>query len=70
MRIHEPIFPEDQALFIIWCDPPHGPRRSIAAGTFEAVDAAWAAIQGLYPRDRLTWQQGARVMRERPPLMP
>lgn len=68
MRMHEPIFPEDRALFIIWCHPRHGERHSIAAGTFEAVEAAWGAVQWLYPGDRLTWQQGARVMRERAPL--
>lgn len=68
MRLYEPIFPEDQALFSIWCEPRFGQRRSVAAGTFEAVDAAWVAVQGLYPDDRLLWQQAARIMRERGPL--
>ncbi|QDA35648.1 hypothetical protein E4191_15845 [Paracoccus liaowanqingii] len=69
MRIHEPYFPPDRALFIIWCNPRFGQRHSIAAGTFEAVHAAWEAVQDHYPNDRLTWQQGARILQERgPPL--
>lgn len=67
MRMHEPIFPEDMALYIIWASSSAG-RSSVAAGGLAAMKAAWEAIQMDYPRDTLTLQHRARVLRERAPI--
>lgn len=66
-RIHEPIFPDDMNLIIIWCRPRGGRQFSLAAGTFGAMQAAWPAVQEGYTRDELTMQQGARIIQIRPP---
>ena len=50
MRIHNPIFPEGSTLFIIWAEDRWG-RRSLAAGTFVAVNAAWNALQEEEPAE-------------------
>lgn len=67
MRIHEPKFDEAAALYIIWAKGPHM-HETVAAGSFVAMKGAWDALQGERPRDTLTLQHGARVLRERPPL--
>lgn len=67
--IHEPIFPEDRALFIIWCRPPGERLYTIAAGPLNAMKAAWEVLQEEHPRDELTLQQGARVLNARLPLV-
>ena len=36
-RIHEPIFPENRALYIIWCEEWQGDRYSLAAGHLNAM---------------------------------
>lgn len=64
MRMHEPYFPEDEALFIIWARDRWG-RRSVAAGTLTAMLAAWDAVQDVCPAGELTLQEGSRVVRER-----
>lgn len=67
MRIHEPNFPPDSALFIIWAEGL-GDRFSVAAGCFAAVNAAWPALANEYPGYRLIMQNGARIMEEREAL--
>ena len=67
MRIHNPIFPEGSTLLIIWAEDRWG-RRSLAAGTFVAVNAAWNALQEEEPAATLNMQHGARVMQTREPL--
>lgn len=68
MRIHEPIFPENQALYIIWAEDGFIGRRSVAAGCLTAMLAAWQAIQGEFPNEELTMQNGSRVMHRRSKL--
>lgn len=70
MRIHEPIFPEDGALFIIWCKPAFGAPFSVAAGGLRAMQAAWHAVQDDYPQDDLTLQNRARVLLRRDGVRP
>lgn len=67
MRFHNPIFPEDSALFIIWAEDRWS-RFSLAAGSLVAMNAAWAALQSECPRAELTLQDGARVLQRRGPL--
>lgn len=66
-RIHEPIFPENRALYIIWCEEWQGDRYSLAAGHLSAMIAAWDAMADYSPRDRLLLQFGSRVLRSREP---
>ena len=66
-RMHEPIFPGDRALYIIWCDDCQGERYSLAAGHLNAMLAAWDAMEDYSPRDRLSLQFGSRVLRSRDP---
>ncbi|MDT1061210.1 hypothetical protein RM190_05015 [Paracoccus sp. CPCC 101403] len=68
MRIHEPHFPDDFALFIIWAVPPDAKQYPVAAGGFKAMQAAWEVIQGDYRWDELSFQHGARVLKTREPL--
>ena len=68
MRIHEPKFDPTGALYIIWANGPWTRMETVAAGSFVAMRAAWAAVQGERPGDTLTLQHGARVLEERPPL--
>lgn len=68
MRIHDPIFPNDRALLIIWCHELGQRPYSLAAGTHDAMMAAWDAVQGDCPRAALYLQQGARVIRQRGPV--
>ncbi len=65
----DPKFDETAALFIIWVRPRRGAMRTLAAGGFNAMAAAWEAVQTECPEDELTLQQRARVLRSRPPLI-
>ena len=67
--IHQPIFPDDCAQFIIWCRPTDARLYTIAAGPLDAMMAAWDVLVTQYPRDELTLQQGARTIRSRSPLL-
>lgn len=67
-RIHEPQFPTNRALYIIWCESKVWGRFSVAAGSHTAMAAAWDALQDQQPQDLLTLQDGARVLRRRGPL--
>jgi len=68
-RFHDPEFPDDLALHIIWAEPQGaGKRWSVAAGTFRAMIAAWPALQDQHKRETLTLQQGALILEKRPPL--
>lgn len=67
MRMHEPEFDPTAALFILWRYSPEGSRVSIAAGALTAMNAAWVAVQDEYPRDQLSLQHGARIVRRREP---
>jgi len=64
-----PKFDETAALFIIWARSKRGGMRTLAAGGFNAMAAAWEAVQTECPEDELTLQQKARVLRSRPPLI-
>lgn len=66
-RIHEPIFPENRALYIIWCDEWQGDRYSLAARHLSAMLAAWDAMADYSPRDTLSLQCGSRILRTRLP---
>lgn len=66
-RIHEPIFPENHALYITRCDDWQSERHSLAAGHLSAMLAAWDAMADYSPRDRLSLQFGSRVLRTRGP---
>jgi hypothetical protein len=65
----DPKFDETAAIFIIWARSRHGGMRTLAAGRFGAMAAAWEAVQTECPEDELTLQQRARVLRSRPPLI-
>lgn len=65
----EPKFDETAAIFIIWARSEQGGMRTLAAGGFDAMAAAWEAVQTECPEDELTLQQRARVLRSRPPLI-
>lgn len=65
MRYHEPRFDREASLYIIWCETPEGVTTSLAAGIFEAVDAAWKVLQNHSERDELRLQMGGRLMRVR-----
>lgn len=67
-RFHNPEFPEDLALHIIWAAPPKGPRWTVAAGTFRAMVAAWPALQDQHKQETLTLQQGALILQKRLPI--
>lgn len=67
-HFHEPVFPHDRPLYIIWCDEGQGSRYSLAAGDFRAMLAAWDVLFDLFEWDRLTLQDGARVIRSREPV--
>lgn len=69
-RMHEPEFPENRALYIIWCDSAMWGRFSLAAGSFSAMVAAWDAVQDQQPSDVLTLQDGARVLHKRTAIAP
>ncbi|GGA14074.1 hypothetical protein GCM10011326_27840 [Salipiger profundus] len=56
--MHKPILPDDAALFTIWAQDQWG-RRSLAAGTFVAINATWNALQEEEPAATLRIQQGA-----------
>lgn len=68
MRIHEPRFPSDSALYIIWCEGRDTPRYSLAAGSLRAMEAAWEAVQQDCPRATLTLQERSRVLAMRGPV--
>ncbi|SEU03649.1 hypothetical protein [Paracoccus homiensis] len=68
MRIHNPIFPHDTALFIIWAHPPKGEPYTLAAGGLRAMNAAWPTVQDEARDCELTLQHGARVIRSRDPM--
>ena len=65
----DPKFEEGFALYIIWARPRSGALRTLAAGGFSAMAAAWEAVQGDCPTEELTLQHRARVLRSRPPLL-
>lgn len=65
----DPKFDETAAIFIIWARSTRGGMRTLAAGGFNAMAAAWEAVQMECPEDELTLQQRARVLRSRPPLI-
>lgn len=65
----DPKFDETAAIFIIWARSKQGGMRTLAAGGFNAMAAAWEAVQTECPEDELTLQQRARVLRSRPPLI-
>ena len=67
-RFHDPEFPEDLALHIIWAPPPKGPRWTVAAGTFRVMVAAWPALQDQLKQETLTLQQGALILQKRLPI--
>lgn len=67
-RIHQPYFPDGDALFIIWAETRDHRRVSVAAGCFAAMDAAWSAVQDRYPDQTLWLQERARVLDRRAPL--
>lgn len=50
-RIHEPIFPQNQAVYIIWCDEWQGDWYTLAARHLTAMLAAWDAMADYSPRD-------------------
>lgn len=56
-RFHNPEFPEDFALHIIWAAPPKGPLWTVAAGTFRAMVVAWPALQDQHKQETPTLQQ-------------
>lgn len=66
-RMHEPIFPDTRALYIIWCADRHGERYSLAAGHLNAMLAAWDAMADYSPGSTLFLQDGSRVLRMREP---
>ena len=65
----DPKFKETAAIFIIWARSTRGGMRTLAAGGFNAMIAAWDVVQTECPEDELTLQQRARVLRSRPPLI-
>lgn len=67
-RMHEPVFPLNRPLFIIWCEERGGERYSVAAGSFASMTAAWWALSRFSPSDTLTFQEGARIPRRRLPV--
>ena len=64
----EPKFDETAAIFIIWARSKQGGMRTLAAGGFSAMVAAWEAVQADCPTEELTLQHRARVLRSRTPL--
>lgn len=68
-HMFDPKFEEGFALYIIWARPKSGGMRTLAAGGFNAMIAAWDVVQTECPEDELKLQQRARVLRSRPPLI-
>lgn len=68
MRFHEPEFPEQSALYIVWAEGPSGRRTVMAVTKPGLAYAAWDTLIAEYPRDYLRLQDGARVMREYDPV--
>lgn len=66
MQLITPEFDDHTALYIIWCESPGGYRTSLAAGCFDAMKAAWEALQDHDPRDELRLQLGIRIIKQRP----
>lgn len=64
----DPKFDETAAIFIIWARSEQGGMRTLAAGGFNAMAAAWEAVQTDCPTEELTLQHRARVLRSRTPL--
>jgi hypothetical protein len=69
LSMFDPKFDETAAMYIIWVRSKRGGMRTLAAGGFNAMAAAWEAVQTECPEDELTLQQKARVLRSRPPLL-
>lgn len=66
-RMHEPMFPESHALYIIWCVDGKDERYSLAAGHLNAMLAAWDAMADYARHSTLLLQDGSRVLRVREP---
>lgn len=62
MRIHEPHFPEDVALFIVWVSDAFGRRSALATSDIAAARAAWPVLVAQYAGREMTLQHGARVI--------
>ena len=65
LSMFDPRFDPNDALFIIWRRPRAGGIHTVAAGSFNAMIAAWRAVQEDYPDDELSLQNRARILMRR-----
>jgi hypothetical protein len=66
MRIHEPIFPEGLALYIVWLSDWNGRRSLLATSEIGVARLAWPSLVEAHPDKNITLQQGARVILRHP----